>query len=161
MAYGRLEMLACIITAAVLGLDGRLVAVPVDIGHHGVPNFFPATRLAPSHGARALATVGRQPHVSLEVSRRQRAVGCIMMRCYDDEHMRTTINLDDDVLETTRAIARAERRALGAVVSDLVRRGLVPSQPRIDQEEGFPVFRVRQPAQPITDEMVRAALEEA
>jgi len=84
-----------------------------------------------------------------------------MMRCYDDEHMRTTINLDDDVLETTRAIARAERRALGAVVSDLVRRGLVPSQPRIDQEEGFPVFRVRQPAQPITDEMVRAALEEA
>jgi len=63
-----------------------------------------------------------------------------MMRC-----VRTTINLDDDVLETTRAIARAERRALGAVVSDLVRRGLVPPQPRIDDEDGFPVFRVRQP----------------
>jgi hypothetical protein len=75
--------------------------------------------------------------------------------------MRTTINLDDDVLETTRAIARAERRALGAVVSDLVRRGLVPPQARIDEDDGFPVFRVRQPAQSITDEMVRAALEEA
>ena len=75
--------------------------------------------------------------------------------------VRTTINLDDDVLETTRAIARAERRALGAVVSDLVRRGLVPPQPRIDDEDGFPVFRVRQTAQPITDEMVRTALAEA
>jgi hypothetical protein len=75
--------------------------------------------------------------------------------------MRTTLNLDDDVLETTRAIARAERRALGAVVSDLVRRGLVPHDERIDDEDGFPVFRVRQPAQPLTDEMVRMALEEA
>jgi hypothetical protein len=75
--------------------------------------------------------------------------------------VRTTINLDDDVLDTTRAIARAERRALGAVVSDLVRRGLVPPQPRITDEDGFPVFRVRHPAQPITDEMVRAALEES
>jgi len=75
--------------------------------------------------------------------------------------VRTTINIDDDVLETSRAIARAERRALGAVVSDLVRRGLVPSPQRIDDEEGFPVFRTRSPAQPITDEMVRTALEEA
>ena len=75
--------------------------------------------------------------------------------------MRTTINLDDDVLETSRAIARAERRALGAVVSDLMRRGLVPPELRIDDEEGFPVFRVPRPVQPITDEMVRTALEEA
>ena len=87
-------------------------------------------------------------------------VSHIMMRCYDAE-VRTTINLDDDVLETSRAIARTERRALGAVVSDLVRRGLVPPQLRIDDEEGFPVFRVRAPARPITDEMVRMALEEA
>ena len=72
--------------------------------------------------------------------------------------VRTTLNLDDDVLATTRAIARSERRALGAVVSDLVRRGLVPPELRLDDEDGFPVFRVRQPAQPITDEMVRAAL---
>jgi hypothetical protein len=41
-----------------------------------------------------------------------------------------------------------------------VRRGLLPPQPRIDEEDGFPVFPVRHPAQPITDEMVRAALNE-
>jgi hypothetical protein len=75
--------------------------------------------------------------------------------------VRTTINIDDDVLDVTRAIARAERRALGAVVSDLVRRGLVPDQPGIDQEDGFPVFRVRPGTAPITDEMVQGALEEA
>jgi hypothetical protein len=46
-------------------------------------------------------------------------------------------------------------------VSELVRRGLVLLQLRIDDDEGFPVVRVRQPAQPFTDEMVRAALEEA
>ena len=74
--------------------------------------------------------------------------------------MRTTLNLDDDVLETTRAIARAERRALGAVVSELVRRGLIPTEVRIDDEADFPMFRVKQSAPPITDEMVRSALEE-
>jgi hypothetical protein len=74
--------------------------------------------------------------------------------------MRTTINLDDDVLEATRAIARVERRGLGAVVSNLVRRGLVPPHPRIDDEGGFPIFKVEPGAGAITDEMVKAGLEE-
>lgn len=83
-----------------------------------------------------------------------------MMRCYD-ALVRTTINLDDDALEAARAIARMEHRALGVVISDLVRRGLAPQQPRIDDEDGFPVFRVGPDAAPITDEMVQGALEEA
>src|SRR5947208_3054888 len=33
-------MLACITTAAVLGLEGRLVEVQVDIANQGLPNFF-------------------------------------------------------------------------------------------------------------------------
>jgi magnesium chelatase family protein len=33
-------MLACITTAAVIGLEGRLVEVQVDIAHQGLPNFF-------------------------------------------------------------------------------------------------------------------------
>jgi hypothetical protein len=84
-----------------------------------------------------------------------------MMRCYDAGQMRTTINLDDDVLEAARAIAHLERRALGVVVSDLARRGLVPAQPRIAGESGFPVFQVQPDAAPITDEMVHAAMEES
>ena len=33
-------MLACITTAAVLGLEGRLVEVQLDLAHQGLPNFF-------------------------------------------------------------------------------------------------------------------------
>src|SRR6266699_268905 len=33
-------MLACITTAAVVGLEGRLVEVQADIAHQGLPNFF-------------------------------------------------------------------------------------------------------------------------
>src|SRR5918911_1717430 len=33
-------MLACITTAAVLGLEGRLVEVQVDLADQGLPNFF-------------------------------------------------------------------------------------------------------------------------
>ncbi|MGH7876486.1 MAG: hypothetical protein ACRENM_02300 [Candidatus Dormibacteraceae bacterium] len=83
----------------------------------------------------------------------------IAMRRYDVE-VRTTISLDEDVLEAARAIARVEGRALGAIISDLARRGLVPPEPRIDEEDGFPVFVVRPGAAPITDQMVKAALEE-
>lgn len=75
--------------------------------------------------------------------------------------VRTTINLDRDVLDATRAIARAERRGLGTVVSDLVRRGLVPPHPRINGGGLFPTFLVDPGAGPITDEMVRAGLEDS
>ena len=74
--------------------------------------------------------------------------------------MRTTVNVDDDVLETARAIARLERRGLGAVLSSLARQGLEPRAIRIAEENGFPVFQVGPGVGPITDEMVRAALEE-
>jgi hypothetical protein len=83
-----------------------------------------------------------------------------MMRCYDAV-MRTTLNVDDDVLETARAIARAERRGIGSVLSSLARLGLRPSRPRIEDEDGIPVFRVRDEAGAITDEMVKSALEES
>src|SRR5207237_2162648 len=33
-------MLACVTTAAVLGLEGRLVEVQVDLAHQGLPSFF-------------------------------------------------------------------------------------------------------------------------
>lgn len=75
--------------------------------------------------------------------------------------MRTTVNLDEDVLHAARAIARSEQRGLGAVVSDLARRGLAPSPEVIADEDGFPVFRVQAGSRPITDAMVDRALEES
>ncbi len=41
--------------------------------------------------------------------------------------MRTTVNIDDDVLLVAQDRARRERRSLGTVLSELARRGLQPS----------------------------------
>jgi hypothetical protein len=38
--------------------------------------------------------------------------------------MRTTLEIDDDLLAAARDMARAEGRTMGEVISDLVRRGL-------------------------------------
>jgi hypothetical protein len=74
--------------------------------------------------------------------------------------MRTTLNLDDDVMEAARSLADAERRPLGQIVSELVRRGLVPREARLSDEDGFPVFSVDQRAPAITPEMVEAGMDE-
>jgi hypothetical protein len=75
--------------------------------------------------------------------------------------MRTTLNLDADVLEAARSVAAAEHRSLGSVVSELARRGLAPRASSLTEEDdGFPVFLVAEEAPLITGEMVRAALDE-
>ena len=40
--------------------------------------------------------------------------------------MRTTLQLDDDVLVAARVLARERRLSIGAVISDLVRQALTP-----------------------------------
>ena len=74
--------------------------------------------------------------------------------------MRTTLNLDPDVLRAVRHLARSQGRSLGDVLSELARRGLQP-RPEVAYEHGdFPVFKVRENAPPLTPEMVDEALEE-
>jgi hypothetical protein len=72
--------------------------------------------------------------------------------------MRTTLEIDDDVIAAARELARAEGTSIGAVVSDLARRGLTPA--RIERQHGRPVIRSPAGAPPITPEMVRRALDE-
>jgi hypothetical protein len=43
--------------------------------------------------------------------------------------MRTTLDIEEDVLQAAKERARRERKTLGAVVSELARRGLT-AQPR-------------------------------
>jgi hypothetical protein len=73
--------------------------------------------------------------------------------------MRTTLNLDDEVLRAVRSLARERGESLGEVVSTLVREALRPPQ-SVRYEGPFPVFQVREGAAPITPEMVESALEE-
>lgn len=72
--------------------------------------------------------------------------------------MRTTLQIDDDVLESARQIASADGRSLGAVISALVRRALEPTP--IRQGSAFPVFDIRPDAPVITDQDVARALDE-
>lgn len=48
----------------------------------------------------------------------------VMMRSHQVDAMRTTLDIDDDVLLIAKAHAARERRSLGAVISDLARESL-------------------------------------
>ncbi len=72
--------------------------------------------------------------------------------------MRTTLDIDEDVVMAARDLASGERRSLGSVISELARRGLTPA--RIETGDGLPVIRVPAGTPPITAEMVRRALDE-
>jgi hypothetical protein len=74
--------------------------------------------------------------------------------------MRTTLDLEPDVLAAARALARSEGTSLGRAVGILVRRGLEPSLPTGSSPSGFPTFAVSSTARPITPEDVRAALDD-
>lgn len=75
--------------------------------------------------------------------------------------MRTTINIDEDILRAAKSLAKSENRSLGDVISDLARRGLRPSSYPATDEAAFPCFRVSEDAPPITLELVRRALDDS
>jgi hypothetical protein len=72
--------------------------------------------------------------------------------------VRTTLELDDDVVAAARELAASERRSIGSVISQLARRGLTPAQ--LDTTGDLPVIRVPAGTPPITAEMVRRALDD-
>ena len=74
--------------------------------------------------------------------------------------MRTTVNLDDEVMRAVRSLARERDESLGTVISALLRKALSPPD-QITYEEDFPVFQVREGSPPITPEMVDSALEDS
>lgn len=74
--------------------------------------------------------------------------------------MRTTVDLDEDVLTLARALARAEGRSIGAVISTLVRRGLEDRTSTVPSAAGFPVFDVPAGGRVITSESVREAQDD-
>lgn len=72
--------------------------------------------------------------------------------------MRTTLEIDDDVLRAARSVAAAEGKNIGKALSDLARRGLAPRS-QAKTRSGFPVFDVDPDAAPITIELVKDALD--
>jgi len=64
------------------------------------------------------------------------------------------------VLEAARSLARARGLSLGAVLSQLARRGLAPEQRLGSSPSGFPTFTPGPDAPVLTVESVRAALDD-
>ncbi len=75
--------------------------------------------------------------------------------------MRTTINLDDDVLEMAKMMAARERKPLGVVISGLLRRAVEPAVQAPAERNGIPLFPVSRDARGVTPELVKELLQEA
>ena len=75
--------------------------------------------------------------------------------------MRTTIDIEDDVLTAVKERARLQGATLGIVITQLIRRGLEPVKPAsVEMVDGIPtLMHARRPA-PVTAELVRQMLEE-
>jgi hypothetical protein len=74
--------------------------------------------------------------------------------------MRTTINIDPEVLNAAKQIAAARSTSLGVVITELARRGL-EARAKIGSRHGFPVFEVASSAPALTPEQVREDEDEA
>jgi hypothetical protein len=74
--------------------------------------------------------------------------------------MRTTLNVDDDILETAREVAYFRQISVGEAVSMLARRGLAARVgTRRDPVSGLLVFDVQDDAPALTSEIVERAEE--
>ena len=64
--------------------------------------------------------------------------------------MRTTIDLDDDILQAAKELASGRRLTIGKVVSDLARRGLMQPAgvPPARVRNGVPLLEARAPGEP-------------
>ena len=74
--------------------------------------------------------------------------------------MRTTLDIDNTVLDQARAIAQERRISLGAAVSLLAVRGMQAPILAGEDSTGLPAFDVPMGAPILTPDMVRAALDD-
>ncbi len=60
----------------------------------------------------------------------------------DADDVRTTLDLDDDLLEAAKELAAARGTTAGRVISDLVRQAL-EARPRVAMRNGVPLLPAR------------------
>jgi hypothetical protein len=68
--------------------------------------------------------------------------------------MRTTVNLDDDLLEIAKRRAEMRGLSLSRILSDLVRRGL-NAPTRAEERDGLVIFRLPDDSPVVTTEQIR------
>jgi hypothetical protein len=78
--------------------------------------------------------------------------------------MRTTLTLDDDVLDAARRLSDARGVSIGAVVSDLARRGLAAATSSAEparSRNGIRLFPVGTDSSPVTPEHIAQLLADS
>jgi hypothetical protein len=68
-------------------------------------------------------------------------IDTIVLFCHHDVVMRTTLDIENDVLDSARALAAARGVSVGAALSELARRGVTARTP-MQLRNGFAVFQV-------------------
>ena len=74
--------------------------------------------------------------------------------------MRTTLDIDEDVLLAAKDLARRRRASLGQVVSDLARHGLTKGAAAAERN-GITLFPIQPGAGVVTQELVERLRDEA
>ena len=74
--------------------------------------------------------------------------------------MRTTLAIDDDVLEAAKALAEQRHVSLGAVLSDLARQSL-RRPAAMSHRNGIPLLAVSNPSAQVTLAVVNALRDES
>ena len=72
----------------------------------------------------------------------------------DDLAMRTTLDIDKDVLETAKELAARHGTTAGRVLSDLARSALAPRERTARKRNGVPLLPQRRHAGLVTPEVV-------
>ncbi len=74
--------------------------------------------------------------------------------------VRTTLTIDDDVLAAAKALANAQHKTTGEVVSALARQALQPAPQGRRYRNGFLLLEVKPGAVPVTQELVNRLRDE-
>ena len=74
--------------------------------------------------------------------------------------MRTTLTIDDDVLDAAKSLASHRRTSIGEIISELARRALSPPTRVIDAGDDLPSLPLRRDATPVTLEIVNRLRDE-
>lgn len=73
--------------------------------------------------------------------------------------MRTTLDLDDDVLAAVKNIAAATGKSAGSTASELIRRSLNEERPLVERD-GLLLFPTPKPGVTVTNELIDRLLDE-
>jgi hypothetical protein len=74
--------------------------------------------------------------------------------------MRTTLDIDDELLLTVKEIAHQRKMTAGSVVSELLRESLQPKSFELEYEDGIPVLPRRAHGPAVTMELVNRLRDE-